>query len=500
MTRIIVWDSGHFFPLLTSHSLQKLDDFEFYGVFSCGERQKKFFAEQSLVNFKKVWFYYDDVSSDHNTIDLDFLRKIEDEYGLNLWRIAINERIFNPQYNHYYKFSKNQILSILEDECRLYDRILNEVKPEFLLTAEPALHNQQLFYLMCRAKNVKVLMLNQSPLGYNCLITEVLHKLDDFEQIIPKTNPRDFHELREYLKKFDKLRQISDQMNSFLTGKTQLLKAVLNYIFISNNSSLKENYSYYGRNKFKVVIKEIFTIFKKNYRKRFIDNNLIRSIGNIGPFVYLPLQLEPESVNLIGAPFNTNQLETVRHILKSLPVDYHLIVKEHPIQSRHAWRPISYYKEIMDMPNVHLAHPDFSNTELLEKTSLVITAGGTSGFEAGLYGRPAIIFADLGYAELPSVFRVESMEKLPEVIRTALNHKIESGFIESYVEMLEKNSFDFDLFGFITSYHDLFYYSGFLGDTEIKSDKMKLLMDKYEDVFDRISENYLDKIKYHLTS
>ena len=213
MTRIIVWDSGHFYPLLTSHSLQKLDDFEFYGIFSCGERQKKFFIEQNFVNFKKTWFYFDDVSSDHNTIDLDFLRKIEDQYGLNLWRIAINERIFNPQYNHYYKFSKNQILSVLEDECRLYDKILNEVKPEFLLTVEPALHNHQLFYLMCRAKNVKILMLNQSPLGYNCLITEVLHKLDNFEQITPKENPRDFHELRDYLKKFDKLKQISDQMN-----------------------------------------------------------------------------------------------------------------------------------------------------------------------------------------------------------------------------------------------------------------------------------------------
>ena len=66
--------------------------------------------------------------------------------------------------------------------------------------------------------------------------------------------------------------------------------------------------------------------------------------------------------------------------------------------------------------------------------------------------------------------------------------------------MLEKNSFDFDLCGFITSYHDLFYYSGFLVDTEIKSDKMELLMNKYEGVFDKISENYFEKIKYHLSS
>ena len=118
--KVIIWDSGHFYPFLVANSLQKLDSFDFYGIFSCGERQKKFFAEQNFVNFKKTWFYYDDVSPDHHTIDFDFLKKIEDEYGLNLWRIAINERIFTPRYNHYFKFS---IFEIFNNELFNFSKI-----------------------------------------------------------------------------------------------------------------------------------------------------------------------------------------------------------------------------------------------------------------------------------------------------------------------------------------------------------------------------------------
>ena len=492
--KVIIWDSAHFFPFLLSNSLQKTADFEFYGIFSCAERQKKFFKEQNIVNFKKSWFYHEHIFPDKQITDTDFLKEIENEYNLNLWKLVINERIFNPKYNNYYKFSKNQVLSILEDECSLYDKILNEVKPDFFITVEPALHNHYLFYLMCRSKGIKVLMLNQSPIGYNCLISQVLNKIDDYEKITPKQNSRSFEELREYLNKYAKSKQLSTYMNKFLSSKSQMLKAALNYIFVSDNSSLKKNFSYYGRTKFKVLFKEFFSLLRKNYRKSFIDNNFIKSIDHIEQFVYVPLQMEPESTSLIGSPFSTDQLETIRHVLKSLPMGYQLIVKDHPTQARHGWRSISFYKEIMEMPNVHIIDPDFPASELYQKTSLVIAAAGASGFEAGFYGKSSIVFSDLGYSELPSVFKVDSMEKLPETIRIALNHKVESGFIDSYLEELEKNSFNFNLSEFVTSYHDLFYFSGFLDDTEIRLDKMKLLMNKYENTFDEISKKYLLKM------
>ena len=42
------------------------------------------------------------------------MKKCEEKYDLNLWQIAINERIFQD-YNPFYRFSRNEILSILDE-------------------------------------------------------------------------------------------------------------------------------------------------------------------------------------------------------------------------------------------------------------------------------------------------------------------------------------------------------------------------------------------------
>ena len=59
--------------------------------------------------------------------DLEYLRSIEKKYDLNLWLLAANERIFYDFYD-YHKFSENEVLSIIEQECRLYEQILDDVK------------------------------------------------------------------------------------------------------------------------------------------------------------------------------------------------------------------------------------------------------------------------------------------------------------------------------------------------------------------------------------
>ena len=106
------------------------------------------------------------------------------------------------------------------------------------------------------------------------------------------------------------------------------------------------------------------------------------------------MQVDPDRNLLLGSPYLTNQLESIRNIAKSLPVDHKLLVKEHPGQKRE-WRNISFYKEILDIPNVKFIHPSVSSEELYKKCSLVITSGGSSGFEASFFQKPTIVFLSL---------------------------------------------------------------------------------------------------------
>lgn len=493
--RIIIWESGNFFPYSVCNSLKDLGDFDFYAVIDTTDRTKKFFEKQKIVTFENKWFYHDHIFPHKDSIDADYLAEFEKKYGIDLWLLAQNERLFDRQYNDYYKFSTKEILAILESECKLFEKILDEAKPDFLITIETAMHQHHLFYLLCRARGIKVMMLNQSKFGYKCIISQELHKLDFVSSISPKNPSRSFEEQQKYLKSFDMLKQLIGHKNTFLSSKKGKIKAAIQFLLISNNSNLKTHFSYYGRTKAKVLIKEIIYSLKTRRREDFINKNFKKTIDDSSPFVYFPLHQEPERVTLIGAPYFTNQLETIRHILRSLPVGYKLLVKEHPTQSIRGWRDISYYKQLMNLPNLDLMHPTTNNDDLLKKSSLVITIAGTTGLEAAFYGKPSIIFSDLGYSLLPSVFKVNSIEELPQIIKTALRHKVDPGYLDSYIELLDQNSFEFDWLGFIMSYENLFYFGGHLTDVDISSEKMEIFIKEHIESLNKVAGEYVKKIE-----
>ena len=103
--------------------------------------------------------------------------------------------------------------------------------------------------------------------------------------------------------------------------------------------------------------------------------------------------MDEESSLLLGAPHYTNQIESIMEIVKSLPVDYKLYVKEHFSQSVRNWRDTREYKKIMSIPNVKLFHPNAPPEDFFKKCSLVISASGSSAFEATFYEKPSITFS-----------------------------------------------------------------------------------------------------------
>ena len=115
---------------------------------------------------------------------------------------------------------------------------------------------------------------------------------------------------------------------------------------------------------------------KLKIRQSFIDRKLAREISN-EPFIFFPLHYEPERTLSTDAPYFTNQLETITNIAKSLPINFRLYVKEHPVMKTMGWRSISYYKKILELPNVKLIHPSLKPVLLYKKCALVITITGT---------------------------------------------------------------------------------------------------------------------------
>ena len=74
---------------LSYYLQQKLDD-DFFAIIDVSNKPKKFFQNQKIVNFKKTWDYNDQIKKTSKKPDLEYLKKFEKKYKINLWKMAIN--------------------------------------------------------------------------------------------------------------------------------------------------------------------------------------------------------------------------------------------------------------------------------------------------------------------------------------------------------------------------------------------------------------------------
>ena len=77
-----------------------------------------------------------------------------------------------------------------------------------------------------------------------------------------------------------------------------------------------------------------------------------------------------------------------------------------------------------------------------------------------------------------------------------MHKKVNPNDVAKYLNLLEANSFDFDMFGFDLDYHDYFYYGGNLIDVEISDEKAKQFIKKHKSSFDTVVDEIIKKINY----
>lgn len=480
-------------------SLQDKYDAELYAIIDVDEKARTFFEKQKLVKYEKVWYYTDCLSGTTQKPDLNYLSSLEKKYGINLWSIAYVDRDFYL-YNSYHKFKEDEILLIIEREARFFEEILDNAKPNFLVLFVTASHYQQLLYELCRSRGIKILMLGTVKFANRAIISENDTRIDyvDYLEKNIAVKNRTIEELQNYMKNLDSFRQQVDFIKTaFESNKWKRYWPILKFFLSFRNDTYKKRYTNYGRTRLKVLTVKISNFFKKKYRKYFINKNFIRELPENKNFIYYPLHFEPERVILIEASFYANQISIITNIAKSLPIGYNLYVKEHPTMKIMGWRSISFYKQIMDLPNVKLIHPSVTPDEIIKKCSLVITIAGTASQEAAFYQKPSIVFVNQFYSSLSSVHKLQKIEELPQLIRNSLQTKVSVTNLNEYVELINNNTFELDIVKLSTDFSYRFGLKGPIMDTILPESEIESFLKKYNSVFDLLAEEHIKKIKQH---
>mgnify|MGYP001174417797 FL=1 len=478
--RVLFWINVFHLQYALAYHLQSQLNADFFGLIDIVSKPKKFFQTQNLVEFKKIWFYHDHIKKIDQKPDLDYLNNFEKTHGINLWESALNERFFY-KFNRFYQFTKEEILSHLEQEIKFFESVLDEVKPDYFVTYNPVHHHQKLLLDICRAKGIKVLSACRTGINEQTLLVEngstfdlnLDQSLGDYYNKNPSENEKE---------------NVSDVAQRDWIQKRNVtfsdkLIALKDFLLDSDTELIKSNFMYYGRTKFKVVKDALCIEYKKNRNYNFLNKFSIHSPPLDVPFVYFPMNIVEEASLLHYAPYFTDQIEVIRHIAKSIPIDYILYVKEHVAARLRSWNDVNYYKEIMEIPNVKLIHPKFDSDSLIKKSGLVIAIRGTTTVKAVKFGKPSITFGKQPYQIIPSVFGVESLSSLPELIKEALECKTSSIDYKKFDEFIDLNAYEFPVQDFeVLRNQILLSGNGAFSNVTISKEKMLDFLKKTQEM------------------
>lgn len=459
---------------------------------------QKFFENQTIVNFKKIWYFSNFFEG--KKVDLKYLQKIEGEYQMNLWEIVYMDRHFYAKYNKFHKFSHDEVLKLLEQACRCFEDIIKTVNPDCVLIPPITAYYEQLFYKMCKSKGISVLTTEPTRFGDKWYVAKGVFNENEAKKLERISNKkRTANDIQNYLESHKPIGPNLEEIKDLAKiSKWEKSKALLEFFF-SNTDSFKNFYTYEGKTKLKVLTTGTARAYLLKTRKieSYIDKNFVKKIDEKNPFVYYPLQEEPEKVVLMGAPYYADQGALITNIAKSLPMGYLLYVKEHPSMKMVGWRTCSFYEEISDLPNVILIHPAVKGVDLIKKCSLIISIRGTTALEGAIFQKPAIVFAaDYGWDSIPSIYLIKNIKELPDAIRLSLKKKVMPADLDVFMDFVENYAFDAELIKYVTDLaNELKYNVGYLKKYDISQSQMESFLKRHTDFFDGFAKQFLKKIE-----
>ncbi len=156
------------------------------------------------------------------------------------------------------------------------------------------------------------------------------------------------------------------------------------------------------------------------------------------PFVYVPLQYQPEATTSPLGGIFVDQLLMIETLAASLPQGFELYVKEHPLQWKprgldyFSYRYRGFYRAIALLPHVRLVPMETESSLLIEKGRCVASVNGTAGWEALLRGKPSLTFGYAWYRDCPGVFKISDSATCKAALQ-----KVEAGLSVGKQEIID---------------------------------------------------------------
>jgi len=361
------------------------------------------------------------------TPDLMLIRRYEDELGSpSLWAgLLADRRLFFGRYckfrqDYQPRYSEHQMLGALTEALIRIELLFENARPDLLLGFAPVTLHEYIALRLAEARGIPFLLLRSTKIDNFVSLNDRLFGLSRHVEARLDTAFDDsaavgvaevyITRTREHGSIYEGMHLPAHARRAIQPARTvrALAAAVKQEVLRLADPIVRQDPHNPGY-LVPVLLERLVQPWRAYRLRRFIrDSGNTRGAFGDQEFCLFPLHFEPEiALQIYGRPLQ-NQIEVVRTLALALPAGMKLVVKEHPRAA--GFRPLGYYRRLLDIPNVCIAAPELSSQRLVRDAALVVVITGNIGLEAVSAGKPVIVLGETEYEVLP-----------PHMLRTCRN-------------------------------------------------------------------------------
>jgi hypothetical protein len=336
---------------------------------------------------------------DGRTPDLAWLAKRERELGVSIERMLLSERhlVAGKTYE--------QIMRMAEVALREIAAALDRTKPDFIFSEDVSCFHSYVHFVLARERGIKFWAIGNGRLVNRlCVFSrapQMAEQLDErFHELLGNGMSTAQRQLAErYLATFlDRPVRPTGMATRAKRPKLELVDAArllaISQRWLGDRADPTIVPPWRAMQQRFVRMARVVEAQRRRIFERPVSGER---------YVLYPIHYQPEASTLVQAPMYLDQLNLVRDIAASLPVDHRLYVKEHV--TNRGRRDIAFYQALRAIPSVRLLGPDEDTWQLIRDASAIAVITGTVGWEGVMFGRPVITFGEVFINHHPSVLR-----------------------------------------------------------------------------------------------
>lgn len=361
------------------------------------------------------------------------------------------------------RFTDEELLCILQRGIERMEALFDRLQPNLVVSFICVTMLDYVAYLVAKARGIRFLNLRPTRIGDRVSFSRRLNDPSpelaaQYQRLLAGEPTRFAEEARRYIQRvreqhgrYEGVVRPSDKpaLHSNVSKFARIervFSAVRSYLGYRNSVAASDNHVpdpmrrlYFTAWRNPRQARRVRAFFKARYLREQ-DLEGLR-------YVFFPLHTEPEvSLLVYGRPY-VNQIEIIRMLAMSLPIDTVLVVKEHP------WmvgkRSLGAYQKMLNIPRVRFADPVLEARTLVKQADLVAVVTGSVALEAAMLDKPVITFGDCPYNLLPDtmVRRCTDPRHLQILIRQAIGqHRTDEEALHAYVAAVFETSASVNLY------------------------------------------------------